>query len=81
MLSAHLLEPGDVMRGPVCIITPSGMICESAKSYEGHGLTPSQRKTKVPRGWNDRVNTLMKLAKADDAPLMIIERPARRPRR
>lgn len=69
------------MKGRVCIITPSGMICEAAYSYEGRGLKASQRKMKVPRAWDDRVKNLMKLAKAGDAPLMIIEKPVRRPRR
>ena len=69
------------MVGKICIITPSGMVCE-ATSYEGHGLSRRQKATKVPRKWEERVNTLMKLAKAEDAPFMIISKPGeRRPRK
>jgi len=72
--------------GPICIITASGMICESLDSYVMYYRTTNGREArktiargrKVPQKIKDRVNALMDVANADDAPFMVVQQPHRR---
>jgi hypothetical protein len=67
------------MPGKICIITPTGMICE-ATSYEYHYPVGSRRAckkipNKKPRTIKARVAKLMSLAGVRNTPFMIFTKP------
>ena len=72
------------MPGPICIITPTGMICEALSSYERYdpllGKRPFKKLAVKKKSWKqmamkERVGVLMEVAKVKDAPFMVVPHP------